>query len=31
VRAAAEKEHHFSQFILGVVNSTPFTMRRAAE
>jgi len=30
VRDAAAEEHHFSQFILGVVNSTPFTMRRAA-
>ena len=30
VRDAAAEEHHFSQFILGVVNSAPFTMRRAA-
>src|SRR6185436_9796059 len=30
VRDAAAEEHRFSQFILGVVNSTPFTMRRAA-
>ena len=30
VRDAADEEHRFSQFILGVVNSTPFTMRRAA-
>ena len=30
VRDAAADEHRFSQFILGVVNSTPFTMRRAA-
>ncbi|HEY3515851.1 MAG TPA: DUF1592 domain-containing protein [Gammaproteobacteria bacterium] len=30
VRDAAAEDHHFSQFILGVVNSAPFTMRRAA-
>jgi hypothetical protein len=30
VRDAATKEHRFSQFILGVVKSTPFQMRRAA-
>ena len=30
VRDAAAEEHRFSQFILGVVNSTPFQMRRAA-
>ena len=30
VRDAADEEHRFSQFILGVVNSTPFQMRRAA-
>ena len=30
VRDAAKNEHHFFEFILGVVNSTPFTMRRAA-
>jgi hypothetical protein len=30
VRAAAAEEHRFSQFILGVVNSTPFRMRRTA-
>ncbi len=30
VRDAATKEQRFSQFILGVVNSTPFQMRRAA-
>ncbi|HEX7238050.1 MAG TPA: DUF1592 domain-containing protein [Gammaproteobacteria bacterium] len=30
VRDAAAKDHRFSQFILGVVNSTPFTMRSAA-
>jgi hypothetical protein len=31
VRRAAADDDHFSQFILGVVQSTPFTMRRAAE
>jgi hypothetical protein len=31
VRDAAAEQQHFSQFILGVVNSAPFTMRRAAE
>jgi len=30
VRNAAAEEHRFSQFILGVVNSAPFQMRRAA-
>jgi len=30
VRNAAAEEHRFSQFILGVVSSTPFQMRRAA-
>jgi len=30
VRDAASEEHRFSQFILGVVNSAPFQMRRAA-
>jgi hypothetical protein len=30
VRDAAAEDHRFSEFILGVVNSTPFTMRRAA-
>jgi hypothetical protein len=30
VRDAAAEQHRFSQFILGVVNSTPFKMRRAA-
>jgi hypothetical protein len=30
VRDAAADEHRFSQFILGVVNSTPFRMRRVA-
>jgi hypothetical protein len=30
VRNAAAEEHRFSEFILGVVSSTPFTMRRAA-
>jgi hypothetical protein len=30
VRDAADEEHRFSQYILGVVLSTPFTMRRAA-
>ena len=30
VRDAATEDHHFSRFILGVVNSAPFTMRRAA-
>jgi hypothetical protein len=30
VRDAAAEEHRFSQFILGVVNSAPFQMRRAA-
>jgi hypothetical protein len=30
VRGAARDEHRFSQFILGVVNSTPFRMRRTA-
>jgi hypothetical protein len=30
VRDAAADGHRFSQFILGVVNSTPFKMRRAA-
>jgi hypothetical protein len=30
VRDAADKDNHFSQFILGVVNSTPFRMRRTA-
>ena len=30
VRDAADEEHRFSQFILGVVNSAPFQMRRAA-
>jgi hypothetical protein len=31
VRNAAAKEHRFSQYILGVVESAPFTMRRAAQ
>ena len=30
VRDAAAKDHRFSEFILGVVNSTPFRMRRTA-
>jgi hypothetical protein len=30
VRDAAAEENRFSQFILGVVNSTPFQMRRTA-
>jgi hypothetical protein len=30
VREAAHGEHRFSQYILGVVNSAPFRMRRAA-
>ena len=30
VRDAAAEEHRFSQFILGVVNSAPFQMRRTA-
>ena len=30
VRDAADDEHRFSRFILGVVNSAPFRMRRAA-
>jgi hypothetical protein len=30
VREAAHREHRFSQYILGVVNSAPFRMRRAA-
>ena len=30
VRDAANEEHRFSQYILGVVNSAPFRMRRAA-
>jgi hypothetical protein len=30
VRDAASDDHRFSQFILGVVNSTPFKMRRTA-
>jgi hypothetical protein len=30
VRDAAEDDHRFSEFILGVVESTPFRMRRAA-
>jgi len=30
VRNAADDDNRFSQFILGVVTSTPFTMRRAA-
>jgi hypothetical protein len=30
VRNAASEDQRFSQFILGVVNSTPFRMRRAA-
>ena len=30
VRDAADEDHRFSQFILGVVNSTPFQMRRTA-
>jgi hypothetical protein len=30
VRDAAAQDHRFSAFILGVVTSTPFTMRRAA-
>jgi hypothetical protein len=30
VRDAAAEEHRFSQFILGVVSSAPFQMRRAA-
>jgi hypothetical protein len=30
VRDAGDEEHRFSQFILGVVNSTPFQMRRTA-
>jgi hypothetical protein len=30
VRDAAADEHRFSQFVLGVVNSAPFRMRRAA-
>jgi hypothetical protein len=30
VRSAADEDHHFSKFILGVVNSTPFRMRRTA-
>jgi len=29
VRDAADEEHRFSQYILGVVESAPFTMRRA--
>jgi len=31
VRGAAADDNRFSKFILGVVNSTPFRMRRAAE
>ncbi len=31
VRNAADEEHRFSQYILGVVSSAPFTMRRAAQ
>jgi hypothetical protein len=30
VREAAARDHRFSAYILGVVNSTPFQMRRAA-
>ena len=30
VREAAAKEYRFSQFILGVVNSAPFQMRKTA-
>ena len=30
VRDAAAEDHRFSQFVLGVVESTPFRMRRAA-
>jgi hypothetical protein len=30
VRGAADEDHRFSQFILGVVTSTPFKMRRTA-
>jgi hypothetical protein len=30
VRDAAGEDNRFSQFILGVVNSTPFRMRRTA-
>jgi hypothetical protein len=30
VRDAAASDHRFSRFILGVVNSAPFKMRRAA-
>ena len=29
-REAANEEHRFSQYLLGVVNSAPFRMRRAA-
>jgi hypothetical protein len=30
VRDAAADDHHFSRYVVGVVNSTPFQMRRAA-
>jgi hypothetical protein len=30
VRDAAEEDQRFSRFILGVVSSTPFQMRRTA-